>query len=72
MELLEALLQRGKWVFLIPDKQTEIETEKVPKGVKILHETSFNLLLRLSLHELASVSICVEGRADHSAFIKLA
>ena len=60
-ELLQSLLDRGKSVFLIPDQETEIETASVPKGVKILHEASFNLPLRLALHELASVSICAAG-----------
>ena len=61
VELLQSLLDNGKSVFLIPDQETAIETANSPRGIKVLHEASFNLPLRLALHELASVSICAAG-----------
>ena len=61
LELLQNLLDNGKSVFLIPDQETGIETANIPKGAKVLYEASFNLPLRLALHELASVSICAGG-----------
>ena len=61
VELLQTLLDNGKSVFLIPDQETGIETANIPRGIKVLHEASFNLPLRLALHELASVSICAGG-----------
>lgn len=68
--LIDRLMDLGRSVFVIPDQETDSIRRDLPPEVVFVDEASFNLPLRLALHEQAPVSIC--SASGPTSFISLA